>query len=103
MLVIHSEKDYRLAVSEGLAAFNVLQARGIESQFLTFPDENHWVLKPENSLVWHKTVLNFINKHVGLPPFTDEDPDSDEYFGGVQEEKDKAEPTDMPLHGKPEN
>ena len=100
MLVIHSEKDYRLAVSEGLAAFNVLQARGIESQFLTFPDENHWVLKPENSLVWHKTVLNWINKHVGLPPFTDEDPESDDYFGGLQEEK--AEPANMPVQVKPE-
>ena len=53
-LVIHSEKDYRITIADGLAAFNVLQARGVESQLLTFPDENHWVLKPENSLVWHK-------------------------------------------------
>lgn len=53
-LVIHSEKDYRITMADGLAAFNILQARGVESQFLTFPDENHFVLKPENSLVWHK-------------------------------------------------
>lgn len=67
-LIIHSERDYRLTISEGLAAFNVLQMRGVDSAFLTFPDENHWVLNPENSLVWHHTVINWINRHVGLPP-----------------------------------
>ncbi|OJJ88828.1 oligopeptidase family protein [Aspergillus glaucus CBS 516.65] len=67
-LVIHNELDYRLTIAEGLAAFNVLQARGVESAFLSFPDENHWMLNPENALVWHQTVLNWINKYVGLPP-----------------------------------
>jgi dipeptidyl aminopeptidase/acylaminoacyl peptidase len=70
-LVIHSELDYRLTVAEGLSAFNVLQMRGVESMFLNFPDENHWVLKHENSLVWHGVVINFINKFVGLPPLLD--------------------------------
>lgn len=65
-LVIHSELDYRLPVTEGLAAFNVLQARGVPSRLLVFPDENHWVLKPENSLVWHKEVLGWINRYTGL-------------------------------------
>jgi len=65
-LVIHSELDYRLPVSEGLAAFNALQVREVESRLLVFPDENHWVLKPENSLVWHKEVLGWINKFTGL-------------------------------------
>lgn len=88
-LVIHSSKDYRICISEGLAAFNVLQARGVESQLLTFPDENHFVLKPENSLVWHKTVLNWIRKHVGLSPYVDEDVEDDEYFGGVKEEEEE--------------
>ncbi|KAI0176308.1 dipeptidyl peptidase [Hypoxylon sp. FL1284] len=64
-LVIHSELDYRLPVSEGLAAFNALQTRGVPSRLLMFPDENHWVLKPENSLVWHKQVLGWINKWTG--------------------------------------
>lgn len=68
-LVIHSEKDFRLTVSDGLAAFNTLQIKGVESEFLSFPDENHFVLNPENSLVWHTTVFNFINKHVGLPAY----------------------------------
>lgn len=72
-LVIHSALDYRLPISEGLAAFNVLQEKKIESRFLTFPDENHWVLKEENSLVWHTVVLNFINRFVGLPAYK-EDP-----------------------------
>ncbi|KAK5721087.1 hypothetical protein LTR15_007051 [Elasticomyces elasticus] len=99
-LVIHSEKDYRLPISEGIAPFNVLQARGVESQFLTFPDENHWVLKPENSLVWHKVVLNWVNKHAGLPPYTTEDPDSDEFWGGARDSK--TELADMPIQGKPE-
>ncbi|KAL8972195.1 MAG: hypothetical protein Q9183_000678 [Haloplaca sp. 2 TL-2023] len=74
MLVIHNELDYRLPISEGLAMFNVLQERGIESRFLTFSDENHWVLKEENSLVWHTVVLNWINRFVGLPSYAEEDP-----------------------------
>jgi dipeptidyl aminopeptidase/acylaminoacyl peptidase len=65
-LVIHSDKDYRLTIAEGLAAFNVLQTKGVKSKFLTFPDENHWVLNPENSLLWHKVVIDWINEHVGL-------------------------------------
>ncbi|KAH0610923.1 uncharacterized protein H6S33_011350 [Morchella sextelata] len=61
-LVIHNELDYRLPVSEGLAVFNILQELGVPSKFLTFPDENHWVLKPENSLFWHETVLEWIDR-----------------------------------------
>lgn len=65
-LIIHNELDYRLPITEGLAAFNVLQVRGVPSKLLVFPDENHWVLKPENSLLWHKEVLGWINKYSGL-------------------------------------
>ena len=72
MLVIHNELDYRLPISEGLAMFNVLQERGVKSRFLTFPDENHWVLNEENSLVWHTVVLNWINGFVGLPEYKSE-------------------------------
>jgi pre-mRNA-splicing helicase BRR2 len=80
MLVIHNELDYRLTIAEGLAAFNVLQMRGVESRFLSFPDENHWVLKPENSRVWHHQVINWINKFVGLPTLLDKDgKDGSEY------------------------
>lgn len=99
-LIIHSENDYRIPISEGLAPFNVLQARGVDSQFLMFPDENHFVLKPENSLAWHKVVLNWINKHVGLPAFTEDDPQSEEFWGGVRYENERV--ADMPTQGKPE-
>ncbi|PGH05947.1 hypothetical protein AJ80_08259 [Polytolypa hystricis UAMH7299] len=65
-LVIHNDLDYRLAVSEGIALFNILQERGVPSRFLNFPDENHWVLQPENSLVWHQQALGWINKYSGI-------------------------------------
>lgn len=80
MLVVHNELDYRLTIAEGLAMFNVLQMREVESLFLSFPDENHWVLKHENSLVWHLVVINWINKFVGLPKLVDrEERDGMEY------------------------
>ena len=72
-LIIHNELDYRLTIAEGLAAFNVLQMRGVDSRFLSFPDENHWVLGHENSLVWHTVVIDWINKYVGLPPLGDKE------------------------------
>jgi dipeptidyl aminopeptidase/acylaminoacyl peptidase len=68
-LIIHSEKDYRLTIAEGLSAFNVLQQNEVPSRMLVFPDENHWVLNPANSLLWHAVVLGWINKHVGLPEY----------------------------------
>jgi dipeptidyl aminopeptidase/acylaminoacyl peptidase len=56
MLVVHSAQDFRIPLEQGLAAFTALQQRNIPSELLTFPDENHWVLKPANSLQWHHTV-----------------------------------------------
>ena len=56
-LVIHGAKDYRLTDTEGIATFTALQRRGIPSQLLYFPDENHWVLQPKNSIMWYETVL----------------------------------------------
>jgi dipeptidyl aminopeptidase/acylaminoacyl peptidase len=55
-LVIHSQKDYRLDVSQGFELFTALQRRGVPSKFLYFPDEGHWVLKPKNSELWYQTV-----------------------------------------------
>ncbi|KAH6704007.1 Alpha/Beta hydrolase protein [Leptodontidium sp. MPI-SDFR-AT-0119] len=69
-LVVHNELDYRLPISEGLATFNTLQERGVPSKMLIFPDENHWVLKQENSLVWHKTAMDWLNGYVGLPKYS---------------------------------
>jgi dipeptidyl aminopeptidase/acylaminoacyl peptidase len=61
MLVIHGGLDYRIPETQGIATFTALQRRGIPSQFLFFPDENHWVLKPANSLQWHETVQAWLD------------------------------------------
>jgi dipeptidyl aminopeptidase/acylaminoacyl peptidase len=64
MLVIHGDKDYRVPIGEGLRLWYDLQKRGVPSKFLYFPDENHWVLTPGNSIVWYETVLAFLAEHV---------------------------------------
>ncbi|MBB4130472.1 S9 family peptidase [Xanthomonas sp. 3075] len=65
MLVIHGQQDFRIPVEQGLAAFTALQRKGIDSKFLYFPDENHWVLKPDNSVLWHDTVNSWLKQHIG--------------------------------------
>jgi dipeptidyl aminopeptidase/acylaminoacyl peptidase len=64
MLVIHGEQDFRIPYTQGLATFTALQRRGIESKLVIFPDENHWVLKPADSLFWYTTVLNWLDAHL---------------------------------------
>lgn len=64
MLVIHGALDYRVPYSQGLATFTALQRRGIESQFLIFPDEGHWIQKPANSLQWHAAVFEWLDKYL---------------------------------------
>jgi dipeptidyl aminopeptidase/acylaminoacyl peptidase len=63
-LVSHSEKDYRSPITEGIAVFYTLKANRVPSRFLTFPDEGHWVLDPENSLMWHNTVWDWVTRCV---------------------------------------
>jgi dipeptidyl aminopeptidase/acylaminoacyl peptidase len=65
MLVIHGGKDFRVVETQGLATFTALQRRGIPSKFLYFPDENHWVLKPQNSVQWHDAVLAWLDQWTG--------------------------------------
>lgn len=62
MLVIHGEKDFRVPITQGIAAFTAAQAKGVKSKFLMFPDENHWVLKPNNSIQWHREVIFWLNR-----------------------------------------
>jgi dipeptidyl aminopeptidase/acylaminoacyl peptidase len=62
MLVVHSAHDFRVTETQGFAVFNALQRRGIPSKLLYFPDENHWVLKPQNSIFWHDTVLDWLDQ-----------------------------------------
>lgn len=61
-LVVHGAKDYRVVETQGMATFTALQRRGVPSRFLSFPDENHWVLKPANSVLWHDTVLDWLDQ-----------------------------------------
>jgi dipeptidyl aminopeptidase/acylaminoacyl peptidase len=68
MLIVHGAKDFRIPVEQGIAAFTALQRRGIPSEFLTFPDENHWVLKPQNSVLWHETVNAWLKKWTTAAP-----------------------------------
>jgi dipeptidyl aminopeptidase/acylaminoacyl peptidase len=60
MLVVHGEKDYRVPISEALTLWTDLSRHGVDARFLYFPDENHWVLKPQNARLWYQTVLNFL-------------------------------------------
>ncbi|NIP24619.1 MAG: prolyl oligopeptidase family serine peptidase [Phycisphaerae bacterium] len=62
MLVIHGALDFRVVDTQGLSTFNALQRLGIESRLLYFPDENHWVLKPNNSILWHETVIGWLDR-----------------------------------------
>jgi dipeptidyl aminopeptidase/acylaminoacyl peptidase len=64
-LVIHSQRDYRLDVSEGLQLFTTLQMEGVPSKMLYFPDEGHWVLKPQNSKLWYETVNAWVDQWIG--------------------------------------
>ena len=61
-LVIHGAKDFRVVETGGFATFTALQRMGIPSRFLYFPDENHWILKPANSILWHDTVLDWLDQ-----------------------------------------
>ncbi|HKH99110.1 MAG TPA: S9 family peptidase [Candidatus Sulfotelmatobacter sp.] len=61
-LVIHGQRDYRLDVSEGFQLFTTLQMEGVPSKMLYFPDEGHWVLKPQNSRLWYQTVNDWVDR-----------------------------------------
>lgn len=63
-LIIHGELDYRVPVGEGFALFTTLQRKGIPSKLLYFPDEGHWVLKPQNSEMWHNTVFDWLRSYL---------------------------------------
>jgi len=63
-LVVHGQLDYRLDVSEGFQLFSTLQREGVASKMLYFPDEGHWVLKPQNSQLWYKTVNDWVDQWV---------------------------------------
>ena len=61
MLVVQGDLDFRIPTAQALGTFTALQRQGIPSKFLFFPDENHWVLKPANSVLWHHTVIDWLD------------------------------------------
>ena len=65
MLVIQGDLDFRVPTTQALSTFTALQRRGIESRLVVFPNENHWVLKPANSIVWHETVNAWLDQFTG--------------------------------------
>ncbi len=67
MLVVHGANDFRIPLDQGIGAYTALQRKGIPSQFLYFPDENHWVLSPANSVLWHETVLEWLDRWLRQP------------------------------------
>ena len=62
ILCIHGEKDYRINANQGFGAFNAARMRGIPAELLIFPDENHWVLKPQNGILWQRTFFGWLDK-----------------------------------------
>ncbi|MBQ9295407.1 MAG: S9 family peptidase [Bacteroidaceae bacterium] len=67
ILCIHGEKDYRINATQGMSAFNAARMRGIEAQLLIFPDENHWVLKPQNGILWQRTYFAWLDRWLKTP------------------------------------
>ena len=64
MLIIHSDLDFRIPITEGMQAFTALQRQGVRSKLLMFPDEGHWVLKPGNSELWHRTIFAWLEEYL---------------------------------------
>ncbi|MBR1808253.1 MAG: S9 family peptidase [Paludibacteraceae bacterium] len=62
ILCIHGEKDYRILANQGMAAFDAAKMRGVPAELLIFPDENHWVLKPQNGILWQREFINWLDK-----------------------------------------
>ena len=73
-LVIHGELDFRVPYTQGLQLYTALQMQKVPSQLLLYPDEGHWVLKPQNSMLWYKTFLDWMNRWVTAPPPAQEPP-----------------------------
>lgn len=67
MLVIHGEKDFRVPIGEGMQAFQAAQLQDIPSRFLYFPNEGHWVLTPQNGVLWHRVFFNWLDKWLKKP------------------------------------
>jgi dipeptidyl aminopeptidase/acylaminoacyl peptidase len=67
-LVLHGEKDYRVPYGNGLELYGVLQGMGVPSRLVVFPDENHWILSPQNAIYWHWEMQNWLSRYIGQKP-----------------------------------
>jgi dipeptidyl aminopeptidase/acylaminoacyl peptidase len=67
-LILHGEQDFRVPITQGLEYYNTLKQKGVPTRFVYFPDENHWILKPHNALVWHREVFGWLEKYIGHGP-----------------------------------
>ena len=65
ILCIHGEKDYRILANQAMAAYDAAKMRGVPAELLIFPDENHWVLKPQNGILWQRTFFNWLHRWIG--------------------------------------
>jgi dipeptidyl aminopeptidase/acylaminoacyl peptidase len=70
-LVIHGEKDYRVPVAQGILCYSILRDMGVPARFVHFPDENHWVLKPRNSVVWYREFHGWLDRFLNAEPADD--------------------------------
>jgi dipeptidyl aminopeptidase/acylaminoacyl peptidase len=67
-LVTHGEKDFRVPVTQGLEYYSTLRIKGVPTRLVYFPDENHWIVRPQNSRLWHREVFAWLDRHVGHGP-----------------------------------
>jgi dipeptidyl aminopeptidase/acylaminoacyl peptidase len=63
-MIVHGEHDYRIPYTQGLAAFNSAQLLGVPSKLLFFPSETHWVLKPQNGILWQRELFKWLDKYL---------------------------------------
>ena len=64
MLVIHGERDFRVPYSQGMEAFQAAKLMGVDARMVLFPDENHWILKPQNAMVWQREFFEWLDKYL---------------------------------------
>ena len=62
ILIIHGERDYRILASQGMMAFDAARMHGVPTEMLLYPDENHWVLQPQNSVLWQRTFFRWLDR-----------------------------------------
>ena len=91
MLIIHGQLDYRVPYVNGTALYGILQTMGVPSRLVVFPDENHWILKPQNAIYWHWEMQSWLARHIGGKP-TLEKPDFENWGKKSDETDDDKKP-----------